>query len=144
MEESRIREQLEALVAGTLSVEQALRGLAGLHVESLGHTRVDHHRALRQGFPEVIYCEGKTGAQVLAIFEKCAAQGGNILATRASRETYDAIQVIRAGQREFIDLAPANAFVRRQQHDLAREANLASLSRGKDPHRRVRISRVEG
>ena len=62
----------------------------------------------------------------------------------ALRETYDAIHVIRTGRREFIDLAPANAFIRRQQHDLAREANLASLSRGKDPHRRVRISRVEG
>lgn len=97
MEESRIREQLEALVAGTLSVEQALRGLAGLHVESLGHTRVDHHRALRQGFPEVIYCASKEPGQVAEIAASLEAAGCRILGTRATREHFAAAAARVAG-----------------------------------------------
>ena len=97
MEEARIREQLEGLAAGRLSIEQALKGLAGLHVESLGHSRVDHHRALRTGFPEVIYCESKEPGQVAEIAAALDAAGCRILGTRARPEHFEAAAARVAG-----------------------------------------------
>jgi len=97
VEEARIREQLEGLAAGRLSIEQALKGLAGLHVESLGHSRVDHHRALRTGFPEVIYCESKEPGQVAEIAAALDAAGCRILGTRARPEHFEAAAARVAG-----------------------------------------------
>lgn len=90
MEEKRIRKQLEALAAGELSIEQALKGLAGLSTESLGDAQVDHHRALRTGFPEVIYCESKTPKQVADIAAALDARSDRLLATRCSAEHFAA------------------------------------------------------
>jgi predicted RNase H-like HicB family nuclease len=61
----------------------------------------------------------------------------------AIEEAQEAIRLVHAGTRDMVELAPQEAMVRRQQHELARQANLLSLSRGKDPHRRVRIYRDE-
>ncbi len=59
--------------------------------EDIGFAKIDHHRSIRCGFPEAIYCEGKTAAQVTAIFDRCKEGGGNIIATRASHDVYDAV-----------------------------------------------------
>jgi hypothetical protein len=56
--------------------------------EDLGFAHIDHHRHLRRGFPEVIYCPGKTTGQVITIFERLAATGHNVLATRAKPEVF--------------------------------------------------------
>ena len=64
----------------------ALERLRNLPFEDLGFAKLDHHRALRTGMPEVIFAESKTPAQVAAIFARMAKAGGNVLATRASRE----------------------------------------------------------
>jgi NCAIR mutase (PurE)-related protein len=60
----------------------------------MGFAKLDHHRALRTGMPEVIFAAGKTTAQVAAIFARMAHAGGNVLATRASREYYDAVVAV--------------------------------------------------
>jgi NCAIR mutase (PurE)-related protein len=89
------RDQLKTLLAdvkgGSLTIDGALKKLENLPYEDLGFANIDHHRALRQGFPEVIFCENKTPGQVAAIFERLS-ESGTVLATRASQEIFDAIR----------------------------------------------------
>lgn len=79
-------EQLSALLhkvqSGSLSVESALRRLRTLPFEDLGFASLDHHRSIRQGFPEVLFCEGKTDAQILGIAKSLLGRKGPFLATR--------------------------------------------------------------
>jgi len=81
-------EQLEVLLAevaaGRLQPGAALERLRHLPFEDLPFARIDHHRALRQGFPEVVFCEGKTTDQVVAICERLEAAAGTFLGTRAN------------------------------------------------------------
>jgi NCAIR mutase (PurE)-related protein len=81
-------EQLEVLLAdvaaGRLAPGAALDRLRHLPFEDLPFARIDHHRALRQGFPEVVFCEGKTTEQVVAICERLEAATGTFLGTRAT------------------------------------------------------------
>jgi NCAIR mutase (PurE)-related protein len=92
------RLQIEALLnevsAGRASVSDALDRLKDLPFEDLGFAKVDHHRALRTGMPEVIFAAGKTSAQVATIFAHMAAAGGNVLATRASLEAFEAVAAV--------------------------------------------------
>jgi NCAIR mutase (PurE)-related protein len=67
MNQDRLRALLTNVQQGTLAVPDALKQMRTLPYENLGFASLDHHRTLRQGFPEVIFCEGKTVAQVLAI-----------------------------------------------------------------------------
>jgi NCAIR mutase (PurE)-related protein len=91
------RAQIEALLQevsqGRTAVAEAMDRLRDMPFEDLGFAKLDHHRALRTGMPEVIFASGKTSAQVAAIFAHMAAAGGNVLATRASRECFDAVVV---------------------------------------------------
>ncbi len=91
MDEARLRELLGAVQSGRVDVEQALSDLRAMPFEDLGFAKVDHHRAVRCGFPEVVYCEGKTIEQVVSIVKAGVEGGGNVLATRASREMFDAV-----------------------------------------------------
>lgn len=91
MDADRLRDCLDAVRRGDVSVDDAVGQLAHMPFESLGFANVDHHRALRCGFPEVIYCPGKTTRQVVAIFESLAAQGGNVLATRVKPKQAKAV-----------------------------------------------------
>jgi len=75
----------------SLSADEAVDRLRHLPFEDLGFAKVDHHRALRQGMPEVIFSQGKTPKQVAAIFTRLALHGGNVLATRADEKQYDAV-----------------------------------------------------
>jgi pyridinium-3,5-biscarboxylic acid mononucleotide synthase len=89
------RAQIEALLndvrEGNVNVDEAMDRLRGLPFEDLGFAKLDHHRSLRTGMPEVIFASGKTAVQVAAIFDHMAKAGGNVLATRASRECFDAV-----------------------------------------------------
>jgi hypothetical protein len=89
------RAQIEALLKdvseGSTSVHDAMDRLNGLPFEDLGFAKLDHHRALRTGMPEVIFASGKTPDQVAAIFARMANAGGNVLATRAAREYFEAV-----------------------------------------------------
>jgi NCAIR mutase (PurE)-related protein len=84
------RPQLEALLAdvaaGRLAPEAALERLAHFPFEELSFAKVDHHRALRQGLPEVVYCEGKAPEQVIAILERLQQADGGFLGTRISED----------------------------------------------------------
>ncbi len=90
------REQLAALLAevagGRLSEAAALERLRHFPTEQLGFAQVDHHRGLRQGHPEVVFCEGKTVEQVVAICERLAAASGAFLGTRATPEQIEALK----------------------------------------------------
>ena len=91
---------------GKLSPDEAVERLRHLPFEDLGFAKLDHHRALRQGMPEVIFAQGKTPAQVAEIFQRLAAHGGNVLATRATEDQYAAVATTTP-QAEFRPLARA-------------------------------------
>ena len=89
--EAAIRALLESVQAGRQTIDEAVAQLRRLPFEDLGFAKVDHHRSIRCGFPEVIFCRGKTAEQVAAIFARCAESGVNVLATKASHEVFAAV-----------------------------------------------------
>jgi hypothetical protein len=91
MDRLQIEAVLNEVRSGSASVAEALERLRHLPFEDLGFAKLDHHRALRTGMPEVIFAQSKTPVQVAAIFERMAKAGGNVLATRASREVFEAV-----------------------------------------------------
>ena len=82
MDPDKIRGILESLQDGKTDVDDALGALKNLPFQDLGYAVVDHHRALRQGVPEVIFSEGKTAEQVIGIARAIARTGQNVLMTR--------------------------------------------------------------
>lgn len=94
MEADELRELLEGVRKGDVQVEDALLKLKKLPFEDIGFAKIDNHRALRVGYPEVIYCEGKAIEHIKKIVEKMLESGSNILATRASYEVYEAIKSV--------------------------------------------------
>jgi len=91
MEETQLKELLERVSNGTMPVGKALERLRSLPFEDLGFAKVDHHRALRRGIPEVIFCEGKSAHEIVKIAQKIGEQGVNVLATRCSKKLFRAI-----------------------------------------------------
>ena len=87
-----IRSLLKKVKSGKLSVDKAMEGLKNLPFEELHFAKIDHHRSIRTGYPEVIYSQGKSLAQLVMIFEKLLKKSGNIMATRASKEAYEAVR----------------------------------------------------
>jgi NCAIR mutase (PurE)-related protein len=96
MNRQQLRALLEAVGAGTLTPESAqeqlLQVLRQKPFEDLGFARVDHHRNTRQGFPEVIFGQGKTPAQIAAIAVRVVNAGDNLLVTRAGADAYEAVR----------------------------------------------------
>ncbi len=82
---------MQQVQKGDVTVNEAVEKLRHLPYEDLGFARVDHHRHIRQGFPEVIYCPGKTAEQIAQIFSALAAKGNNVLATRAEEDVFESI-----------------------------------------------------
>ena len=97
MDSRRLVELLDAVRAGDISPRAAADRLRHLPFEDLGFAKIDHHRALRCGFPEVVFCEGKTVAQIVGIVERLAEREGPVLATRAGPEVYEAVKAKHAG-----------------------------------------------
>ena len=91
MDRHRIESLLNEVREGRTPVDEALDRLRDLPFEDLGFAKIDHHRALRTGMPEVIFGAGKTAAQVATIFDRMAQAGGNVLATRATRAMFEAV-----------------------------------------------------
>ncbi|HVM62903.1 MAG TPA: nickel pincer cofactor biosynthesis protein LarB [Verrucomicrobiae bacterium] len=92
MNESKLRKLLEDVRAGRVPTERALKQFKSLAIHDLDFARVDGHRTLRKGFPEVIYCEGKRPAQVVKIAQTILHHNDNLLATRAAKETFRAVK----------------------------------------------------
>jgi hypothetical protein len=90
--EQSIRRLFDQVRRGKLSSDEAVERLRHMPFEDLGFAKVDHHRALRVGMPEVIFGQGKTPSDLAQIFARLARHGGNILATRASGEQFDAVR----------------------------------------------------
>jgi len=101
MNEHDVRKVLTALQRGELTLDRALDRLRHLPYEDLGFAKIDHHRALRQGFPEVVYARGKTPKQVAEIVRGMlrASASHNILITRADRKTYAAVKKLARSAR---------------------------------------------
>ena len=91
MNPTTLLELLAEIQRGTLSPETASQRLANLPFEDLGHARIDHHRTLRNGLPEVIYAAGKSPTQTAEIFTRMAVSGVDVLATRADQPIADAV-----------------------------------------------------
>ncbi|MEJ7862290.1 MAG: nickel pincer cofactor biosynthesis protein LarB [Pyrinomonadaceae bacterium] len=94
MKETSIEEILSAHASGAISITEATESIKNLSYEDIGFARIDHSRAERQGFPEVIFGQGKTKEQTLGIFEKLIARSPNVLITRTSAEVFGAIRNI--------------------------------------------------
>jgi NCAIR mutase (PurE)-related protein len=89
-----IRALFDDVKAGKLTPDEAVERMRHMPFEDLGFAKVDHHRALRNGMPEVIFGEGKSPEQVAGIFERLAEHGNNVLATRASEAQFAAVRKI--------------------------------------------------
>ncbi len=92
MNAEQIRGLLEQVQAGTLSVEEALAAMRWLPYEEIGFARIDTHRRLRTGYPEIVFCQGKTPEQAAAIVARLAETNEFVLATRAATEHAEAIR----------------------------------------------------
>ncbi len=114
MKESDIENILAAYNEGQISKSQASQQIKNLSFEDIGYARVDHARAERQGFPEVIFGQGKTKEQIVGIFERLAAKSQNVLVTRTTAEVFGEIR---------------NIYTEAEWHE---SANLIRLWRDKD------------
>ena len=108
MDATSLRKLLEQVRSGTVSPDEAVSRLRHMPFEDLGFAKIDHHRRVRSGMPEVIFSQGKTPDQVAKIFKRMAAQGGNVLATKASPEHFRAVKKI-VRKAEYRELARAIA-----------------------------------
>ncbi len=91
MDNQHLMELLTRVQSGGMDIDAAMNQLKKLPFENLGYARIDHHRCVRTGVSEVIYCEGKSVEQTQGIVRRLARHHHNILATRADREMYEGI-----------------------------------------------------
>lgn len=94
MDKKSLIDILSNVKNGKIDIEDAARTLEGISYQDIEYAKVDHHRELRTGYPEVIYCEGKTREQIAGIMKVMAEKGSNILGTRLSKENFEYIQGI--------------------------------------------------
>ncbi|MDK2986237.1 MAG: pyridinium-3,5-biscarboxylic acid mononucleotide synthase [Clostridia bacterium] len=105
MNEKKLKELLTELKNGKIDVDDAFSILKNLPFEDLGFAKIDNHRQIRQGFPEVVYCEGKTKDHVVAIIKKLVeVSDNNVLATRVNKDVYQAVAA-EIPDAEYHDLA---------------------------------------
>ena len=97
MDADTLRDLLEGVRGGSVTVTQAMGSLRDLPYQDLGYARLDHHRPLRTGWPEVVLAEGKTTEQVAGIVAAMAGRGHPVLVTRAARETYESVVISTPG-----------------------------------------------
>lgn len=92
MDKNQLEQLLNSVKEGRIEVSEASDILKHLPFEDLGFAKIDHHRELRSGFPEVIYCPGKTPEHTAEIFARLASKSSRVLATRASLEHFQAVK----------------------------------------------------
>ncbi len=97
MDQERLRELLLKFKQDDVSLDQALEWLRHLPYEDLGFAQIDHHRSIRQGFPEVIFGQGKTPEQIVGIASALLERSSNLLITRSNRETFEHVGKIAGG-----------------------------------------------
>ncbi len=92
MQEKDIKKLLEQVKNNSISIDEAAETLKDLPYKDMGFANIDNHRALRTGYPEVIFCQGKTPEQIRNIMCELVKKGGNIMGTRATAEDYEAVK----------------------------------------------------
>ncbi|MDJ0765997.1 MAG: nickel pincer cofactor biosynthesis protein LarB [Myxococcota bacterium] len=112
MNPKRLHNLLQGVQKGTVSIKDAMGELATLPFADIGEAVVDHHRALRTGFPEVVLGEGKTAEQIALVVQELVKGGGNVLVTRVSA---DKAQTVVAQIPEISYVAEAQALVLEQE-----------------------------
>ena len=95
MNREELKRLLEAVRAGKIDIDEALEVLKTFPYQDLGFAKIDTHRDLRKGFPEVIFCKGKTLEQIVKIVESLSSRNEFIMATRANRDVYEAIKSVK-------------------------------------------------
>lgn len=113
MDTKEIRELLEAIKKGDKDIGEGVKILSELSYKDLGYATIDNDRKIRNGYPEVIYCEGKTLNQVRGIIEYMLSKNDNILATRATPEMYESIKEI-APDAEFNEIGRVISIKRKE------------------------------
>lgn len=96
MNAQSLKKMLEDIRDGRLGVDDGVELLKSMPYQDIGHAKIDTHRELRVGYPEVIYCPGKTTEQIIAIFQAMMEREADILATRAGEEVFEAVKSICA------------------------------------------------
>ena len=104
MDKQQLHKLLEDVRAGSVDVDRAMERLRHLPFEDLGFAKVDHHRALRCGMPEVVFGKGKTAAQIVEIASRLLERSQNVLVTRAEPEAADALKA-RYPEAEYFPLS---------------------------------------
>ncbi|KXG74273.1 nickel pincer cofactor biosynthesis protein LarB [Thermotalea metallivorans] len=101
---AELRKLLENVKNGHVEIENALEQLKNLPYKDIGIAKIDYHRELRNGYPEVIYCQGKDIGHIQQIVQDMLRRGNNILATRAEKDVYEAVKKI-CPEAEYHELA---------------------------------------
>ena len=114
MDREKVKELLQQVKEQEISVEEAFQSLRGFPYEDLEFAKVDHHRALHKGFPEVIYCPGKTTPQIIEIARRLIQNGADVLATRADVSVFDEF-VKEFPEAEYNEMAGAITFFQSQR-----------------------------
>lgn len=127
MDSASLRKLLHQVRSGAVTPDEAVARLRHMPFEDLGFAKVDHHRRVRSGMPEVIFGQGKTPTQVAKIFKSLAAQGSNVLATRVTPEHFRAVKklVRKAEYREL-----GRAIVLRQDDTMQGKGTVVIISAG--------------
>jgi hypothetical protein len=127
MDESRLKTLLEQVRAGEMTPDAALDRLKSLPFEDLGFAKVDHHRAVRVGVPEVIFGPGKNAGHFVEIFSRLAARGNNVLATRVTAEQVVAtVEQFPAAEHNPL----ARTLVLRQKEEMLGKGTIGIISAG--------------
>ena len=127
MKADAIKKLFQQVQAGKLSPQDAVDRLRHLPFEDLGFAKVDHHRAIRAGMPEIIFGEGKTPKQVAGIFARLAEHGTNVLVTRATPPQFEAVREV-APKAEYRELG--RCIVLRQDRKRYGKGTVAVVSAG--------------
>jgi len=127
MDKNKLQQLLSRVAKGEVDVDSAMETLKFLPYEDLGFAKIDHHRSMRRGAPEVVFCQNKTVVQVAEIGQRIIDQGDNLIMTRASEEMYLALKEIDK-RVEFHETARMVTFVHRKKRK--KNGLIAILSAG--------------
>lgn len=127
MDSSKIKNILESVRSGKSSIERAMNTLKHLPYEDLSFAKVDHHRHMRQGIPEVIFAKGKNAEDIVAIAHSLFKRSKKLLITKASQELYDKLNIKHAIYHSLSGAISVNALKKKKGHILILSAGTSDI-----------------